>query len=571
LNLWEEDIKKASSSQDRVDAIVTLLYNKFRVTDERRENGLVLFLQVLKEQFDEDEKDACREDLVGLIEELELEMRLPPPHPPEEPPEFHDFDFQDREELRRDILYGDANHIELYGPVGVGKTYLLKHLNKDYSDTVLIVYLKLTENSTYFDVLQESVRQLREDNSYQVQGVKDLAMAIGKLCTSGNINHIVFCLDGAEENLHQDLLQEIFIRRGLINNPKLYSFLEALCGKDMVEDLRLQIVVATLRPFIEITEYPPHFHFNHKQIVQLKKHPDPTKDPIQNMLRQLVRHQDFSLPQSNCEQISNEVYYYTGGHPKCAKLVLFGVADEGFLPRRDDWLDFFESKVLPTIEGEMLMLVSDELLPIFKVLSIFRSFDQPMLANLLENEAVQLLLEAGSIPRQARWFQARWLRKRLMEAYLVDGPQEEPVYKMNFVVRRVLYLRMRHRSPQLCQKINTLALQIFEDRLEDAKGGPQRPILSFNECIYHKLRALELALDDDEDEVDICADLRIYLNACLGDLLHSIPEMEWPTQLSVLRNRWQEDKELKEAMRRVVGDDKCYSELSQEIDNFVNK
>jgi len=221
---------------------------------------------------------------------------------------------------------------------------------------------------------------------------------------------------------------------------------------------------------------------------------------------------------------------------------------------------------LPTIEGEMLTLVSDELLPIFKVLSIFRAFDQPLLVNLLREEAIHLPFESGNIFRQASS-----LRKRLIETYLVDGPQEEPMYKMNFVVRRVLYLRMRYRSPQLCQKINTLALRIFEDRLRDASMGAQRPLLSFNECVYHKLIELELALDDDEVEVDICADLRIYLNACLGDLLHSIPEMEWPTQLSVLRNRWQEDRELKEAMQRVVGGHQCYSELSQEIDNFVQR
>jgi len=217
---------------------------------------------------------------------------------------------------------------------------------------------------------------------------------------------------------------------------------------------------------------------------------------------------------------------------------------------------------LPTIEGEMLTLVSDELLPIFKVLSIFRAFDQPLLVNLLQEEAIHLPFESGNIFRQASS-----LRKRLMETYLVDGPKEEPMYKMNFVVRRVLYLRMRHRSPQLCQKINTLALQIFEERLRDANAGAQRPVLSFNECIYHKL----IELIPDRHEVDVCEKLRVYVIKRLGDLRHSINEMEWPTQFPVLKNRWHKDDELKEAMQRVVEDDRCYSGLSQEIDNFVRR
>ena len=82
---------------------------------------------------------------------------------------FEDFKFQDREILQAELLSSSANHIELYGPSGVGKTYLLRHIANGH-ESIQKVYIDLKSHLEIDEIWLETVRQLRD----QVNELREL-------------------------------------------------------------------------------------------------------------------------------------------------------------------------------------------------------------------------------------------------------------------------------------------------------------------------------------------------------------------------------------------------------------
>mgnify|MGYP001095154088 CR=1 FL=1 len=485
-------------------------------------------------------------------------------------PPFADFTFRDRRKLCNKILQSKANHIELYGPCGVGKTYLLQHLSEG-REGIRDVYIDLTDHPNATDILAKVVAQLREAEPQLSTETRDFARAIGDLYapqTGPAIKHFVFLFDSAEEEKHAELIHRLISRNGLINNSALFDFLERLGIRR--DEIKLQVVIAARRPVVKVEEYHPNFHFDRMRIDRLVKDPDPTEDAIQGMLRELADYEEFDLIQPTCQDYSDQVYYLTGGHPKCAKSVLFAVADVDFLPEQGDWKEFFEKHVLPTIEGEMMGSIQDDLVPVFRVLSALRRFDQPMLASLMEHGILETPTSVQATSRRASR-----LRRRLVDTYLVtephvehhkDEPIFEPMFTMNYAVRRALSLRMQYRSPERYQAINQAALEIFGSWLQHAQIKPDRSVVSLIEIVYHRLKALEM----DPQVESTCDRIKAEVQGYLRQLLEAIDEEDWPTYLPRLRVYWEADKELQETARRATGEPECYDILLREIKQFVD-
>jgi len=478
---------------------------------------------------------------------------------------FEDFRFYDREQYCVQILRSEANHIELYGSSGVGKTYLLRHV-ADGQPGVRTVYIDLAVHPTVNEILPEAVRQLRGDVEPQPSvSFVDLAVAIRNLHKQ-SFTHFLFLFDSAKEE-HQAVIDWLVGPKGLINNQEFLAALQAVNIR--ADGVKLQVVIAARRPVVKVESYHPNFHFDRILVGRLRKHLDPARDTIQRMLGELAEHRSFPIALDYCQRISDEVYYLTGGHPKCAKSVLFAVADLDFVLTeavwREQWQSFFETRVLPTIQGEMLSSIPDlDLLPIFWVLSVFRRFDQRLLGALLERRILPSTLSGPEIAHRARQ-----LRRQLVDTYLVNEPSTgEHMYTMNYTVRRVLSLSMQYRFPERYRAINSAALEIFTDWLQGSKTGPERTVINLIEIVYHWLKALEL--DPEVDEKDIYNRIQRALQEYLPLLLTAIDEDEWPVCLPLLREYWREDEEIQETAQRATGSRKCYEQLSRQIERFVS-
>ncbi|MCL4298567.1 MAG: AAA family ATPase [Anaerolineae bacterium] len=469
------------------------------------------------------------------------------------------FKLHDRGPQGPNILNSKANHIELYGPSGVGKTHLLRHIFKRY-ENVRSVYIDLTIHATPDKIVSEAVRQLKDEAEPQPAATtNDLAAVISELYRSEHApNHFLFLFDSATEK-HRTVIDWLISQDGLIN---CQPFLATLKAKD-ADRVKVQVVIAAQQPIVKIRNYHPNLHFTRLSVEPLQKNPE---DPIQGMLMELAAHKKFSMTPQHCLSLSDQVYYLTGGHPKCAKSVLFAIADAKFVPDARQWKLFFNTHVFPIIKTEMLNSIPRNLLSTFETLSVFRRFDPLLLAACLERGVL-----GGNVTKISDFDrQARELRKRLVETYLVNEPsKDETMYTMNFAVRRALSLNMQYNKVNRYQATNAEARDIFCRWLQDKKIPPSRSVVSLIEVIYHTLKAFEM--QPNITVQDICHQTQAILEEHLALLLVTINENQWPNYLPLLRSYWEADEELQETAQRITGGTECYETLLHQIEKFVKE
>jgi len=499
-------------------------------------------------------------------------QRLAPSEPPTTPPAlaaFEDFQFYDQTRLCQQILQSNANHIELYGPGGVGKTYILRHIANRRQDT-LAPYLDLREFKTVEAVRQETIRQLWDGAASPPTAADAMALARALHARYHDpqtpVRHVLFALDAATEG-HKKLIDWLISVDGLINEP-LRNALDVI---GIGDDLKLQVVIASRRPIVKASSYHPYFHFERIPVDRLRKEPDPAKDPIQCMLRELATYLHVPIAPGPCQRIADRVYDLTGGHPGCAKLLLLAIADRGFVIRQEsEWRRLFKTYVLPTIQREMLGSLADiDLIPVFWVLSVFGGFDQRLLGELLQR---QLLPGPSLTDRREVQRYARKLRRRLMDTYLVHEPTVgKSMYSINHPVSRVLALSMQYLSPDRYRAITGAALEIFTDWLQSAEISAERSITSLIQIVYHWFKALEMekAAGAISSKKEICGRISSALDTYLSVLLTTINEVDWPSYFPQLRDHWHQAEKLREAALRATGNRRCYEKLTHQVDDFV--
>lgn len=493
----------------------------------------------------------------ALQREFTQKQQEIPPVNTEQYEGFPDFQFQDREELREEILNGNANHIELYGPSGAGKTYLLRHLGNSHPE-VYVCYINLTRVTTIEEIQKSTLSQLNTHSS-------NMAVAIHNLY-KGNpgYNHFVFLFDSATEE-HRQTISWLISEKGLINQRQFLDSLRALGFRH--GDIKLQVVIATRRPVVKIENYHPNLHFESKVIDRLKPRAAPEDDPVQNMLRELANHKNFPIAQSACSQISREIYYFTGGHPKCVNLLLLAVADAGFVPNQQEWNSFFINRVLPVVKEEMLSNISElDLLPVLWVLSVFRRFDSTLLRALLEKDILLSLPGDADLSRRVRQ-----LRNQLISTYLVSKPTlDERLCKIDFTLRRALSVSMQHQSVDRYRALNSAAVEIFTDWLHAPQTTSAKAIISLLELMYHWLKLLEE--DPSVDEAAICARLQKALTQYLPLLLPIFDREDTVLRQDLLDFflvSWNADEEFKEHLERATGNSACHERLSGTVNLFI--
>lgn len=460
-------------------------------------------------------------------------------------------EFEDREVLFRRIRTDKGNHIVLHGPSGVGKTHILKQLQEKYDEDTRCALIDLGACKPK-DILRLVLEQLggeaRPTDAYQ-----EFARCIHTHHNrTPRIRRFYFLFDNADHN--QPAIDYLFSPENLIENPELQRYLE---GWDLTGKVQLKIILAARHPLQTSSGIYPAF----SRALQIKIEPLES-DSVQNMLEKIVAQRNIPVSIGRIGDLSDKVYYLTGGHPKCTKQMLLALAERGCVVTSEDtWVKLYKEHVIATIHAEMLQPVDPGLLSTIWNLSIFRRFDQRLLGGLLDRGILPAL--PGDRSRQARE-----LRTRLEKTNLFDPDTESSTTITNYVMRHALSLNLQLDAPGRYQALHALALQMYLDRFLGSEAGPEKWIerLAVNllELLFHWTKLLEVEpprRDPRARPRPVCPRIREAFENYLQLAMAMMREEDLPEFFQVLKARWEADKELHEAIRRTTTGEGCLPEL----------
>jgi hypothetical protein len=378
------------------------------------------------------------------------------------PAQDDDLEFEDREILFRKLRADKGNHIVLHGPSGVGKTHILEQLKEKYEEDDTFCVLIDLGSCKPRDILRMALEQLGVE-AKPADAYQELARCINaRLNGMPRIHRFYFLFDNADHN--QPAIDYLFSPENLIDNPELQRYLE---GWELTGRVQLKIFLAIRHPLNTSSKVYPAF----STVVQIKIEPL-DKYSVQNMLETIVKQRNIPVPFGRIEDLSNKVFYLTGGHPKCTKQMLLALAERGCLmPTSEVWVQLYKEHVIATIHAEMLQPVDPRLFSTIWNLSIFRRFDQRLLGGLLDR---------GILPAQPgdKSRQARELRTRLEATNLFDTEPETSTITTNYVMRHALSLNLQLDAPARYKALHANALQMYLDRFLSSEAGPEKRISS---------------------------------------------------------------------------------------------
>lgn len=465
-------------------------------------------------------------------------------------------EYEDRDDLLNQIRHDRKNsHIILHGPSGVGKSYFVqKFQEKNKRDTYCIV-IDL-EACKPEDVLLTAVKQL--SGKERVRGTfMELAKAIHEtMLSSPRINRFYFIFENADHN--QGAVDELLGPENIIQHPGLIRYLK---NWKLFDKIQLKIIIIA-RHIVEPSKSSPGY----SNIANIKLDPL-DQDSIQNLFDKIIyKREDLPHDIDLVPELSDEIFYLTGGHPKCAKQMMIALADMGCVrPTDEEWAQLYQEHVVATIYKEMLAPMDIELLSIIWPLSIFRCFDQRLLGGLLERGILP-----GTTINISR--QAHDLRLELEGLSLFDLDDETAMVYTNYAVRNALSFHMQLKAPDRYRMLNARALEIFLDRLQRSESGTEmkveRMAVNLLEILYHWTRLLgmekrtkKMQSKPKSIQKRIPAAFERYLQLTLT-LVHKGNRHDF---LRSLMKKWKGDKELQEAVRRASKSDESVQEITKTI------
>jgi hypothetical protein len=487
---------------------------------------------------------------------------------------LEDFRFYNQRDFCLKIFRTNTRFINLYGPIGVGKTFLLKNLQMR-GRNLRTVYIDLKNNPPKESFLPEVIQQLYGGKA--VPGKPDLIDLVNEIVNLNqspeNITHFMVLFDSAEER-HREVIEWLMSDDGFeINHP---VFRELLGKTDLEEkQLKLQVVIASQHPIIK-RNLPNNHNLEQFVVSPLAREVDPDHDSLKLMLTEVASRSRFkSLGANAREEICDEIYYLTCGHPKCAMQALLAVANGRFDYQKERWKEIFREYIFKTILEQMLDPLEPGIALILWILSIFRRFDQRILGNLLERQAI--LMETSD-PMNVG-LQASQLRPKLLDTHLVDPLVQgaEGFYTMNLFLRRVLSLSMQYDHLSRFKALNHLALEIYTDLLKRGCPSGERALIFFMEIVYHSVKVLEI--DNGTNAKTMKEQIaNAVQNEYLPWLLRAIdrtcpddPSDPRSRYLLELRDAWQKDNDLYEVIKRATGSANFYRSLEELILRFISE
>ena len=471
-------------------------------------------------------------------------------------------EFEDRNELFDEIRDDrDSSHVVLHGPSGVGKTHFLNHFpnyfQERYNHDTRCVFIDLNTCEPE-NILAMAIKQLsgekKPNNNYL-----ELATVISMLFKGEpGINRFYFLFDNADQN--QAAIDYLFGPDNIIDNPTLNRILK---GWGILEHIQLKIILAARHPVKPSTIYHAFSSALHKKMAPL------SRQSVQRILEKLMKERHIPPHLDLIEDLSDEVYYLTGGHPRCVKQMLMALAERGCVKQtEDEWVQLYKDHVIAIIYAEMLKPIDSEILSTVWNLSIFRRFDQPLLLGLLDRGLLP------SLPGD-KSHQARDLRTKLEEINLFDTDESTSTITTNYAMRRAISLNMQHDALDRYKTLNVIALEIFLDRLQSSKAGIEKQIermaINLFEILYHWTKLIEIDNCEEKPQPNaglLCAKIHEAFENYLLFALAIIRNEDRSAFFQLLGKRWKDDVELSETVRRVTRQDDCVQAIQQLLNKY---
>ncbi|MBD3337889.1 MAG: TIR domain-containing protein [Candidatus Lokiarchaeota archaeon] len=508
-------------------------------------------------------------------------------------PDFLDpLEFVNRDQEISVIRNAKKTIIQVHGPSGFGKSYVLRYLaenknnNSGSRDDYACCYI-------YLDFSEDENRELNNDETLELLNkkiIKQLSEKLKNLYASNELPEL-------DRITVTDALFRIYERfnrtskNGDHIEPIIYFIFDGLdnisenCIKKLVgAGGYLEKMIAAFNNLV--TPQPTFrmiFSARHQIIrrnwcfetpiyITISKLDDRA---VRNLLTQAIERlhpvlikKKLLTPQT-VEELTNVVYTLSQGHPRIINRLCLTIAKKIHTKPNKELL--FKQNVIGVILQETLNSYHESIQYLLWCLSPFRRFNEDVLSVLAYHKII--LLDGDSTDRFAD--QSR-LIAQLMKTALFNQDEMKFTFRFDFAVRRILQSWMKFEAPELYQQLNDIACIMYEDRIKNLNGLGTGQEAADNietswrrvyilEAIYHHVMKIEY--DNIENWKDYLKD---KINQYLDNLYRRSKKIEIDYRLQeLILDDWDEDEEIKEQIIRVSENDQAKTDLDKIFKDLV--
>ena len=474
--------------------------------------------------------------------------------------------------------------LELLGPSGFGKSYILKAIQEDryqlarnitprfiwhyaYIDFTLPDNQKLLSDFSGNSILLKIIDGLKIELISQQVHVTNLVDIIKKLYVQDHrvINSadqitsvFIFMLDSLD-GIPEDTIKWLISPEGPIGDSITVRFCK------LTPPPIFKMVLSSRRPVIKSRGWCKQKVVRHAVTCL-------NIDVIQDLLCEALRNVGLHITLDEQLKWSKIIWELTSGHPRCVNRICIKVANDFLnLPSLQQ---LFEENVIGVILQETLNSYHESIQYLLWCLSPFRRINEEVLLVLAHHK--YLLLDGGL---RFQFSDQSQLMEQLLKTALFIEDDMKFTFKFEFAVRRILHLWMKYESPKISQRLNDIACKMYEERILDLNGlGEQQEASTIStiyrrvyvqEAIYHYILQLEY---NEENKKNWSKFLETKIDFYLENLYSRAHELEVMRRLKeLIWDEWEKDEELHEEINRIANNNEARDQLDQIMRKLINK
>lgn len=545
-------------------------YDRFLVDLSRFEELTAIdFAEYFKKRiiFFNAAKKIFNYEIQGLQERTSPDLSLP-------------LEFVNRREEIIQIRSMIESILELVGPSGYGKSYILKAIQENvlgttpnsiwhytYIDFSMPDNRRLLLDVTRTSIITKIIDELKGELTNQQIAISGVVDIIGKLYAQDHLGQIaalqitsvfLFMFDGLD-GIPEETIKWLIGPDGPIGDTITNSF------SQLIPRPIFKMVLSSRRPVIKSRSWCKQKILRHS-VTALNI------NVVEDLLRDALRNQGTQVTQEALSSWAQDIWNLTSGHPRCVNRLCLKVARDFFcLP---ELRRLFEENVIGVILQETLNSYHESIQYLLWCLSPFRRINEDVLLVLAHHKF--LLMDGGL---RFKFSDQSQLIEQLLKTALFVEDEFKFTFKFEYAVRRILHRWMKYEAPKIYQQLNQIACAMYEERIQDLNGlGEKQKAIStistdwrrvyMQEAIYHLILELE---HDQGDKKNWSKFLETKIDFYLKNLYSRAHKLEVMGRLKdLIWDEWEKDDELHEEINRIVGDNQAGDQIDQIMEKLNN-
>lgn len=476
--------------------------------------------------------------------------------------------------------------LELLGPSGFGKSYILKAIKEDkfqlakgitpnfvwhyaYVDFSRPDNKKLLSDFSGKSILLKLSEQLRTELSSPKNHSSDIIDIIDKLYVQDHkakpdankiISAFLFMFDSLD-GIQEDMIKWLIGPEGTIGD----SISDRFCK--LTPRPIFKMVLSSRRPVIKSRSWC-------KQKILRYTVTALNINVIQDMLCEALTKAGRQTTPTVLSNLAKNILDLTSGHPRCINRMCIKIADQ--FVRLPALQQLFEENVIGVILQETLNSYHESIQYLLWCLSPFRRINEDVLLVLSHRKF--LLLDGGL---RFQFSDQSQLMEQLLKTALFIEDDMKFTFKFEYAVRRILHLWIQYEAREISQQLNEIAYTMYDERIQDLNGlGIQQEAIStistdwrrvyIQEAIYHHILKLEYE-DEDKNKKNWSKFLETRIDFYLDNLYSRAHKLEVLGRLKdLIWDKWEKDEELHEEINRITNDNEARNQLDQIMKKLIN-